>query len=387
MKNFILFVHTKSHSFRLADYLKKKCLLYNIISIYPKNSLKNYNIESKSIVTLVVPLFFALLNRFIKIKNSNKIFAKVFNFFSKVQIKKNYKNKIIIGLSGYALETINYFSTKNLITVIDRACPHILEQKKLLFNELDKLPIKDKENVKRKFFDNSIVERMLKEYECCDFISVPSTFTLESFKKYNYEKKLILNQLPNEKKFFYDFKYSNKKVDELKLVAVGFNFLRKGFFYLIKAMEQIQSYNISLQLRSTIPDFLILEKIPKNINLINNHIDNKNLEKIYKEADVLILPSIDEGFGMVALEAMTLGKPVIVTKNVGMKDVLIKYVPSSEKYIAEPGDINDLCNKIINIYETRKDINNLNKNFYDASRKYLRNDIYLGYSRLINEKS
>ena len=72
-------------------------------------------------------------------------------------------------------------------------------QKRLIFNELDKLPIINPKKIKAEYFDNRIVDQMLIEYEKCDYISVPSKYSYNSFKKYNLEKKLILNQITPEK--------------------------------------------------------------------------------------------------------------------------------------------------------------------------------------------
>ena len=47
------------------------------------------------------------------------------------------------------------------------------------------------------------------------------------------------------------------------------------------------------------------------------------LEKIFNETDVLVAPSIwYETFGFTALEALSYGVPVIISGNVGAKDIL-----------------------------------------------------------------
>jgi glycosyltransferase involved in cell wall biosynthesis len=45
-------------------------------------------------------------------------------------------------------------------------------------------------------------------------------------------------------------------------------------------------------------------------------------ERLYREASMLILPSLDEGFGLPALEAMTLGIPVIVSSRGALPEVV-----------------------------------------------------------------
>ena len=40
-----------------------------------------------------------------------------------------------------------------------------------------------------------------------------------------------------------------------------------------------------------------------------------------------------------------LKKPVLVTENVGMKDIIKKYIKNSENYIINPANINELSKK------------------------------------------
>ena len=83
-------------------------------------------------------------------------------------------------------------------------------------------------------------------------------------------------------------------------------------------MDLLKNENIKLDLRTNIPDFLDIKQLPLNINIIKKHLTNKKLQDYYNKADLIILPSVDEGFGMVGLEAIA-KKPVLVTENVGMK--------------------------------------------------------------------
>ena len=125
-----------------------------------------------------------------------------------------------------------------------------------------------------------------------------------------------------------------------------------------------------------------MEEMPKNVNLINKHISNSELEKYYNEADLIIIPSVDEGFGMVGLEAMCLKKPVLITRNVGMKDILIKYLNNSEKYIIEPGNINQLTKKIYEFSNNKESLKYEGNLFFQASKNYLEKDIFEGYRNL-----
>lgn len=56
---------------------------------------------------------------------------------------------------------------------------------------------------------------------------------------------------------------------------------------------------------------------------IHGRYNYSELEKIFDDTDVLIVPSVwYETFGYTVLEALSYGVPVIITNNVGAKDIL-----------------------------------------------------------------
>jgi glycosyltransferase involved in cell wall biosynthesis len=52
-------------------------------------------------------------------------------------------------------------------------------------------------------------------------------------------------------------------------------------------------------------------KLPENVTLITDEYDNDALVKLYHDHDVLVYPSFGEGFGLIPLQAMVSGLPVI----------------------------------------------------------------------------
>jgi len=68
-------------------------------------------------------------------------------------------------------------------------------------------------------------------------------------------------------------------------------------------------------------------QLAKNLDVFDKciftgKVDEKDLLKYYSIADVFILPSIGEGFGLVALEAIASGIPVILADAGGLKHIL-----------------------------------------------------------------
>jgi glycosyltransferase involved in cell wall biosynthesis len=73
-------------------------------------------------------------------------------------------------------------------------------------------------------------------------------------------------------------------------------------------------------------------------------------ESFFKSADLFVLPSVQDGFGMVVLEAMACGVPVIVTENVGAKDFVKNGVNG---LLIEPLSEEEISNAIFLFYENR----------------------------------
>jgi len=112
---------------------------------------------------------------------------------------------------------------------------------------------------------------------------------------------------------------------------------------------------------------------------------NDDLPKYYNLADVVVLPSVDksEAFGIVLIEAMACGKPVIASNLPGVRSVVEDGVKG---FLAEPKDVDQLAgkidillndadlrkkfgengrNKVLEKYSTEKMGENIEKIFFD----------------------
>ena len=76
--------------------------------------------------------------------------------------------------------------------------------------------------------------------------------------------------------------------------------------------------------------------------------DSRSLATVYDGMDVLIVPSIwKETFGFVVLEALSYGVPVIVSDNVGAKDIVKQY---DERFVfTSASELLALLNQILKI--------------------------------------
>lgn len=98
--------------------------------------------------------------------------------------------------------------------------------------------------------------------------------------------------------------------------------------------------------------------------------DSISTPKVYDEMDVLVVPSIwKETFGFVVLEALSYGVPVIVSDNVGAKDVVRQY---NERFIfTSESELSVLLNNII---KDRSLLVNFNEKILNLEWKYSMED-------------
>ena len=75
--------------------------------------------------------------------------------------------------------------------------------------------------------------------------------------------------------------------------------------------------------------------------LFADFLRGRDVDRAYKMADVFVMTSISEPFGIAALEAMKNGTPVIVSKQSGVSEVMKSCL------VADFWDINEIANKII----------------------------------------
>jgi glycosyltransferase involved in cell wall biosynthesis len=60
-------------------------------------------------------------------------------------------------------------------------------------------------------------------------------------------------------------------------------------------------------------------------------------------ADVVVCPSFEEGLGLVPLEALACGVPVIVTEDTGMKEFVVS---GTNGYVLPTGDVDALTDQL-----------------------------------------
>ena len=108
----------------------------------------------------------------------------------------------------------------------------------------------------------------------------------------------------------------------LRVLFAGNDGLRKGIGYLARAVTMLNASGIKVKAAG---DLAIsqagLVTLSYNMELLGA-VPRPRIMELYAWADILVLPSISDTFGLVILEAMAAGLPVITTPNTGGSDVV-----------------------------------------------------------------
>ncbi|MFC1894500.1 glycosyltransferase family 4 protein [Candidatus Dependentiae bacterium] len=347
------------HALHLAHQLEKRDALKKIFTFSYTKSDRNY--ISRNLVynnNLIANLDFAFskfrLAKFIDRSKYNIIKDNLFDFWLSKNINKIVDTDIFVGWTNYFLNSLNKIKKTGAIVIAESGSCHINFQAKLLAEEYQKwglyFPAIRQENI----------SKMVQEYQQSNYIMTISNFAYQSFLNEGVsEKKLLKVPCGIDVDFFLQNKkkISIKKDNKFRVICVGLLCLRKGVQYLIQAWNKLNlpENNTELllvgNLQNDLKQVLKKLKIKKNINFCGS-VDKYKLYELYKKSSVFVLPSIEDGFGMVIGEAMACGLPVICTNHTAGEDLVEN---CNHGFVIKAGNVESLAEKILWCYKNNDD--------------------------------
>ena len=279
---------------------------------------------------------------FDRVKNiySNVIKQKLFNYsyyetdniISDYALKAAIKTNSNLFLYSYTAKNafeyvkMNYLDTKCFLFQLH---PHPISIRKLLNEELALVPLASNSILKEPemCLDESYINHLNAEGVHADQIVVASAYTKKTLVENNIstDKISIIPYGVDSHKFTFKEKF-NLQNGKIRLLFIGQMIQRKGLLYLFEALKMLNSKNIELQLigRGVIDNTLIDEY--RKYFTIDLKVNLRHDELLYAmhKCDLLVFPSLVEGFGHVILEAMSAGLPVLCTPNTAGPDVFVK---------------------------------------------------------------
>jgi glycosyltransferase involved in cell wall biosynthesis len=186
------------------------------------------------------------------------------------------------------------------------------------------------------------IERKNREVELADHIFVASSFTQRSLLDIGVPSSKI-SVIPYGAPIEY-FQPRFKQDHIFRAMFAGQVGARKGVHYLIQAWQALKLYDAELLLVgiNQMPSNWLSQSHDHHIRLTGS-VPHSTLNNYYSSASVFVFPSLVEGFGLVLLEAMACGIPIITTPNTAGSDIITDGV---EGFIIPIRDVEALKEKL-----------------------------------------
>lgn len=353
MKKVMIFHPGQQHSYRLATALNDA----GILACYCTTV---YN-KPGSLTSKILPLLKGNLKKRAELRQCDEIcdslvvqFGELLGLItivlSRMKIKKFYKkwNQFVNDYCGrkaakYAIKNnidcvISYNNNSKtffeliskkaprIIRIMDASAANVLYMKDIYEHDMQISP-KFKKLLHQErgiLWEKNYQKRIMIENTLAQYIFVASEFVKKTYTEFNFPAKNIFVCpygidlsifFPNPQK-----KYNKKR--PIKCIYVGGTKELKGISYLLEAFMDIPKDKAILTVVgiNTLPIELgerYNDKIEFTGSLLHDEV-----AAILREKDVMIFPSLGDGFSFAVLEAMASGLPIIASKNVGSSELI-----------------------------------------------------------------
>lgn len=334
----------KFYSFEMAKQLLKHDYLERLITSIPRSYVIREGIPKEKVTSLILKEL--IVQAKVRLPDSiGKIYNTQYlnnNIFDWQASRKITKSDIVVVWSGLGLTTLKKAKKLDCKTIVEHGSSHPVYQSNLLKREYKSLGIK-----LDSYYHPKLIEKMKKEFEEADYISVPSTFVEKSMITYNVPKENLLRVPYGVDTKFY--KPLTKRGTVFRVVYLGSLCIRKGVHLLLKAFSELKLNDAELVLGGRITDEIkpFLKKYEGTYRYVG-HIKQEKLPDFYSQGSVFCLPSIEEGMALVQLQAMACGLPLICTTNTGGEDLIGE---GKEGFVIQVNNLESLKEKILYLYK------------------------------------
>lgn len=229
-------------------------------------------------------------------------------------VSRRLRGGVFYGWAGYSLHSLRLARRRGMVTLLDRNSTEVRHQAAVLEREHRLWGLSGRGVPKW------VIDRMVAEYDNCDYIVVPSEVARESFLRAGYPPQGVL-VLPLGVDVESYAPMERVPEGRFELLFVGQVCARKGVQHLLTAWGRLQPRGGVLRLvgpvrreyRSLVA--ALVRECPTGSVVLEGSVADPR--PFYRQASVFVLPSLEEGSALVTYEAMASGLPCIVTPESG----------------------------------------------------------------------
>lgn len=329
----------KFWTFDLARQMHKRGVLTSIYSGYPRFKLKREGLPKESIKTF--PYLHGPYMRFAPRNNTARVLWEWQDrfWFDRYVAGRMPDCDIFCGLSGFTLRAGRVAKSRGAKYVCDRGSSHIRVQDRILREEYDR------QEIKFPGIDPRVIGAEEAEYDLADIITVPSTFALNTFVESGIPRRKM-RMVPYGVDLNTFYPSVNRGDDKFQVLFVGSVTLRKGISYLLDAFQKLECGRKHLVLAGSVSPELenTINKLRHDNEIsVMGPVQQQWLKDIMSTSHVMVLPSVEDGFGLVMAQAMACGCPVISSRNTGGQDL---FTDGTEGFIVSIRDSKIIADRL-----------------------------------------
>ena len=193
-----------------------------------------------------------------------------------------------------------------------------------------------------------VARRVDMELELADLILVPSRFVADQIKVHGVPPESVAI-LPYgvDLRAFHPSEERRNKNGPLECLYVGQISHRKGVRILLEAAHRCRNLPVIFRLIGPIVSSDVLVDMPENAVYEGRNLPG-SVPQAMRNADLFVLPTIEDSFALVLFEAMASALPVITTEHAGASELI---EDGQDGLIVPPGDVARLADAIHRIVD------------------------------------
>jgi glycosyltransferase involved in cell wall biosynthesis len=257
--------------------------------------------------------------------------------------KRIARCRIFHGCTALCLASLRAAKQYGAITLVENAACHPRHWKKAEMEECGRFGASSGDASGN--FAERLLKRMDREFEECDRIVVPSVVAQESFAEYGYREKTVAVQTGVDADYFSPSPVVTTTAT-FRVCYVGRLEFAKGVGYLLEAWKRLSLRDAELVLVGEVKPQMksMLRKYADCGVRVEGILPAREVAGCYREANLFVQPSPNEGLAQVLLEAMASGLPVVATDKTGAVDCVSN---GKEGLVVPARDVDALAEAIL----------------------------------------
>ena len=309
----------KFHHFDLARQLHRQGMLEAIFTGYPRWKLRGEQLPQEKIRTfpwLMVPMMGKWSLGILNPRLDRELQWWVLQTLDSHVARNIPECDVFVGISGVGLRTSTIVRRRGGAYICDRGSTHIRFADQILKEEFQRW------GQQFQGVDPRIIAKEEEEYATADRITLPSGFCVRSF----LEMGVPANRI---RKVSYGVDLSRFQQsgvppqDGFEVLFVGQVSFRKGVPYLLNAFQRFRHPRKRLRIVGAMqPEMreFLRGRHYDQVEFLGS-VPQASLPSLMSKSHVMVLPSVEDGLGLVLGQAMACGCPLICSTNTGGEDL------------------------------------------------------------------